>query len=164
MTKPNARDSFYAEGDINSKAKGSGARANLGKISLSLVPLHLFAGAARVLMGGKLKYAEWNWAKGMKWSICFDCLQRHLLKWWYLRENNDAESGEHHLDHAIANLLMLKHYLKAFRNGDDRPPAFTGFTEAMEDFNTCFDEEAYLERNPEIKAIVEKRQAEEAKK
>lgn len=163
MMKQNDPDNYYAEGDINSEKKGSGARANLGKISLSLVPLHLFAGVARVFMGGKLKYAEWNWTKGMKWSTCFDCLQRHLLKWWYLREENDVESGEHHLDHAIANLLMLKHYHTAYSTGDDRPPEFTGFANALKDFTTCFDEKAYLERNPEIKALVEAQQAKESK-
>lgn len=162
MTSKNDSE-FYAEGDINSQEKGTGARANRGKISLSLVPLHLFAGAARVFMGGKLKYEEWNWSKGMGWSTCFDCLLRHLLKWWYFQEENDDESGEHHLDHAIANLLMLRHYQQAYRDGDDRPPAFTGFAEAMEDFNTRFDEAAYLERNPDIKALVEAKRAEEEK-
>ncbi len=145
---------YYAEGDINSQKRGSGARANHGKCALSLVPLHLFAGAARVFMAGKLKYAEWNWAKAMRWSTCFDCLLRHLFKWFYCREENDEESGEHHLDHAIANLLMLRHYHIAYKAGDDRPPAFTGFANALEDFNTCFDETAYLNRNPEIAALI----------
>ncbi len=160
----NESDSFYAEGDINSEKKGTGARANLGKVSLSLVPLHLFAGVARVFMGGKLKYASWNWSKGMAWSTCFDCLIRHLIKWFYFREELDDESGEHHLDHAIANLLMLRHYHIAYKAGDDRPPTFTGFAEALEDFNNRFDEVAYLERNPEIKALVEKQRAVEALK
>ncbi len=153
--KKNAQDNYYAEGDINSTKRGSGARANRGKVSLSLVPLHLFAGAARVFMGGKLKYKEWNWAKGMQWGTCFDCLLRHLFKWWFCREEDDQESGEHHLDHAIANLLMLRHYHIAYKAGDDRPPEFTGFADALEDFNTCFDETEYLERNPEIKALIE---------
>jgi len=159
MKKQNDPDNFYAEGDINSEAMGSGARANLGKISLSLVPLHLFAGAARIFMGGRLKYKKWNWAKGMKWSTCFDCLLRHLFKWFYCREELDDESGEHHLDHAIANLLMLRHYHLTYQDGDDRPPIHTGFADALEDFNTCFDETAYLERNPEIREIIESRNA-----
>jgi hypothetical protein len=150
-------DNYYAEGDINSQKRGSGARANRGKVSLSLVPLHLFAGAARVFMGGKLKYAPFNWCKGIAWSTCFDCLLRHLFKWFYCHEELDEESGEHHLDHAIANLLMLRHYHITYKNGDDRPPTFTGFAEALKDFNTCFNEEAYLKRNPEIQALIETR-------
>lgn len=149
---------YYAEGDVNSTIKGSGARANRGKPALSLIPLHLLAGVARVFMGGKLKYAEWNWAKAMHWSICFDCLLRHLFKWWYCREELDNESGEHHLDHAIANLLMLRHFQTAYKEGDDRPPDFAQFSTALEDFNTCFNEEEYLKRNPKIQALIKAQQ------
>ena len=139
----------YAEGDVNSVERGSGARANKGKVSFSLIPFHLLSGVARVLMGGKLKYAPWNWAKGMKWSTAMDCTYRHLFKYWYCREDNDAESGEHHLDHAICNLLMLKHFSKTYNAGDDRPDLdVTCFDEWLEDVNTPFDEEEYLKRNP----------------
>ena len=163
MTKES--DSYYSEGDINSSERGTGARANHGKPCLSLVPLHLFAGAARVFMAGKLKYVTWNWSKGMAWSTCFDCLLRHLFKWWYFGEECDEETGEHHLDYAICNLVMLRHYVKSYPDGDDRPPTdLTGFGNAWEDFITCFDEEAFLERNPKIKAIVEERKAAEALK
>lgn len=154
---------YYAAGDVNSNERGSGARANKGKVSLSLIPFHLLAGTARVFMGGKLKYAEWNWAKGMQWSIPVDCIFRHFVKWWFLGEDIDPESGEHHLDHIICNLLMLKHYSVAFEEGDDRPPTdVTCFDEWLDDFCLSFDEEAYLERNPQIKEIVEARRAEEA--
>lgn len=161
----NKQDEYYTEGDINSNKRGSGARANSGKVSLSLVPFHLFAGAARVFMAGKLKYVEWNWAKGMKWSIPMDCLLRHLGKWWWLGEDNDAETGEHHLDYVLCNLLMLRHYITAYKDGDDRPSQdITHFSEAMDDLMKLFDEEAFLEQNPEIKAIVEERRAKEAAK
>jgi len=157
MAKAKKR-SFYAEGDVNSTAKGSGARANRGKPALSLVPLHLFAGAARVFMGGKLKYAEWNWAKGMKWSTPMDCLLRHLFKWWYFGEETDPESGEHHLDYAICNLVMLRHYVTAHPDGDDRPPTdLTGFGTAWEDFCKTFDEADFLKRNPAIRELLEER-------
>ena len=48
-------NNFYAEGDINSNAKGSGARANSGKIDLTLVPMLLLGGVTRVFMGGKFQ-------------------------------------------------------------------------------------------------------------
>jgi hypothetical protein len=120
-------------------------------VELALLPLHLLAGTARVFMGGKLKYAEWNWTKGMKWSTAMDCLMRHLFKWWYLGEETDPESGEHHLDHVFCNLFMLRHYLTAFPEGDDRPPAWTSFKESNGDFNSRFDKEAFLARNPSFK-------------
>jgi hypothetical protein len=154
----------YAEGDINSDAKGSGARANKGKISLSLIPFHLLGGLSRVFMGGKLKYAEFNWAKGMPWNTCMDCTLRHLLKWWFMGEDIDEESGEHHLSHVLANILMLIHYTKAYPEGDNRPKDYTMFTDWLDDFSLPFDEDAYLERNPEIAEIVAKREADEAQK
>lgn len=148
-------DMSFVVGDVNSSAKGSGARANKGKTSFSLVPLHLLAGTARVFMAGKLKYAEWNWAKGMPWSTCVDCLIRHFLKWWFLGEDIDDESGEHHLDHMLCNLFMLKHYSMAFKEGDDRPNSdLTHFTDGWEDFNKLFDEVAYLRRNPAIREKI----------
>lgn len=134
-------------GDINSTEKGSGARANKGKVSFSLVPLHLLAGVARIFMGGKLKYAEWNWAKGTDFATTFDSLMRHLIKWFFLAEDYDEEAGEHHLDLAMCNLLMLRHYVDTYKEGDNRPPAFTYFSESIDNFNKLFDEEAYLTRN-----------------
>lgn len=135
-----------AQGDVNSTEKGSGARRNSGKIALSLVPLHLLAGCCRVFMGGKLKYAEWNWARAMKWSICFDCTMRHLFKWWFLGEDIDPESGEHHLDHVFANLFMLRHYVDNYKEGDDRPPKWSMFPESMDDFDKKFNEEDFKNR------------------
>lgn len=142
----------FAVGDINSVEKGSGARANSGKVSFTLIPLQLLAGAARVFMGGKLKYAEWNWAKGMEWSAPMDCIIRHLIKFWWLGEDEDADTGESHLDHVICNLLMLKHYTSAFKEGDDRPDLeLTHFKDGWEDFVKLFDKEDFLNRNPAIR-------------
>ncbi len=154
----------YVEGDVNSDAKGSGARANSGKIALSLIPFHLLGGLSRVFMSGKLKYAEFNWAKGMIWSTCMDCTLRHLFKWWFMGEECDKESGAHHLDHVLANVLMLLHYTKAYPEGDNRPQGYTMFADWLDDFNLPFDEDVYLERNPEIAELVAKRKADETKK
>ncbi|MCP4900020.1 MAG: hypothetical protein GY906_23880 [bacterium] len=120
----------FAEGNIDSTERGTCARKNGGKIMLSLVPFHLLAGTARVLMWGARKYAPWNWAKGGQWSTPMDCMLRHLFKWWYCGEDCDQESGEHHLDHAMCNLLFLVHYKDTHNKGDDRPPKGV----------TCFDE------------------------
>lgn len=155
-TKTENTQTNFAVGDVTSKERGSGARANSGKVSFALVPLHLLAGVARVFMGGKLKYAPWNWAKGMPYSTCFDCAMRHMTKWWYMGEELDAESGEHHIDLALCNLLMLKHYMASFQEGDDRPgQKLTRFNESLKDFNTPFNEEDYLDRNPAIRERLE---------
>lgn len=107
-------------GDVNSTAKGSGARFNGGKPDFSLIPLWTLFDECKVWMYGKAKYAAWNWAKGMAWSVPFACALRHLAA-WQRGEENDPESGLPHLDHAMCNLRMLKLYSKNFTEGDDRP-------------------------------------------
>ena len=77
---------------------------------------------ARVLAYGKQKYAAWNWAKGMAWSIPLACALRHLAA-MQRGEVNDPESGLPHLAHALCNLLMLSHYAQYFPEGNDLMPA-----------------------------------------
>ena len=108
-------------GDVNSDAKGSGARYNGGKPDLSLIPLVTLEDEARVWEYGKKKYAAWNWAKGMPWSVPYACAMRHLSA-WQKGEDIDPESGQPHLAHVMCNLRMLTLYSKTYPEGDDRPP------------------------------------------
>lgn len=159
-------------GDINSTAKGSGARYNAGKPALDLVPLWMLADyyggldyegvatateyncalhclralglfqaregdqyllealhglgnywdeCAKVFDFGRRKYAEWNWAKGMPWSVPIGCAARHL-KAILEGKPDDEDSGLPHAGHVYCNLVMLLQYTKTYREGDDRPP------------------------------------------
>lgn len=112
-------------GDVTSEAKGSGARFNGGKADFSLLPLCTLEDEVKVWMYGKAKYAAWNWAKGMPWSVPLACLMRHLAA-WQRGEENDPESGLSHLAHAMCNLRMLTLYSKTFKEGDDRPVKWIG--------------------------------------
>jgi hypothetical protein len=107
-------------GDVNSQAKGSGARFNTGKPEFSLIPLCTLEDEVRVWMYGKNTYAAWNWTKGMPWSVPFECAMRHLAA-WQRGEENDPESGLPHLAHAQCNLRMLTLYSRTYKEGDDRP-------------------------------------------
>lgn len=107
-------------GDINSQARGSGARFNSAKPDFSLIPLGTLTDEARVWMYGREKYAAWNWAKGMPWSVPFACLMRHMAA-WQSGEANDPESGLPHLAHAMCNLRMLTLFASTYPEGDDRP-------------------------------------------
>jgi len=111
----------YAEGNITSDEKGTTARANGGKPQWHLLPIHLLKGVVDVLAYGAKKYAPWNWAKGGPWSTPFDSACRHLWSWYWLGEDTDSETGLSHLDHAITNLIFLKHYTQKYVEGDDRP-------------------------------------------
>jgi hypothetical protein len=108
-------------GDVNSSTKGSGARYNGGKPDFSLIPLSTLEDEARVWTYGKEKYAAWNWAKGMAWSVPLACALRHLAA-WQRGEDTDPESGLPHLAHVACNIRMLTLYSKTYPEGDDRPP------------------------------------------
>lgn len=120
-----------AVGDLNSTEPGTGARRCGGKTEFSQIPLHVLAGAAQVGMLGAVKYADYNYARGMKWSICFNCALRHLFKWFYSRSDRDEDTLLHHLDHAIWNLIVLRHYTLSYSPGDDRPSATSLFEKSM---------------------------------
>lgn len=77
-------------------------------------------GCAQVFDYGRLKYAEWNWAKGMPWSVPIACAARHLLA--IIRgETHDPESGKPHEWHVYCNVVMLLTYQATYTEGDDRP-------------------------------------------
>lgn len=151
-------------GDINSTAKGSGARYNAGKAPFDLIPIRELVASLRrtslngpevdaleylsiwqeggnvyhlhdalVTLGfdgwydcahvfdyGRAKYADWNWAKGMPWSVPLACAVRHLMS--MLRgESADPESEWPHRGHVFCNISMLLTYSRTFLEGDDRP-------------------------------------------
>lgn len=107
-------------GDVNSEEKGSGARYNDNKAAIDLIPLCTLEDEARVWDYGRRKYAAWNWAKGMPWSVPLGCALRHLAA-WQRGEDLDPESGLPHLAHAMCNLRMLTLYSRTYTEGDDRP-------------------------------------------
>ena len=116
-------------GDVNSTEKGSGARYNGGKPDYSLIPFCTLEAEARVWEYGKRKYAAWNWAKGMNWSVPLACLYRHMAA-WQRGEELDPESGLPHLAHAMCNLRMLTLYSETYPEGDDRPKEWLGLSDS----------------------------------
>lgn len=165
---PAANDAMAIIGDVNSSAKGSGARFNDGKPNMFLVPLTLVAQSlhpsentlndtsqalhqlgcyqancgteaylwnvlsalgvdgygweecARVFSYGQKKYAAWNWAKGMPWSVPLACAARHLMA-MCAGELIDKESGLPHRGHVFCNIVMLLTYRKNYPEGNDLP-------------------------------------------
>lgn len=125
-------------GDVNSNVKGSGARFNSGKAKMSLIPFCTLEDEAKVWEYGAKKYADWNWAKGMAWSIPFECAMRHMAA-WQRGEENDPESGLPHLAHAMCNLRMLTLYSKTFQEGDDRPVEWLNKRLSLDELNKELD-------------------------
>jgi hypothetical protein len=75
---------------------------------------------AHVFEFGRKKYSEWNWLKGMAWSIPLACIGRHAMK---INEGEylDVESGQSHWGHIMCNLVMLITYAEVFPEGNDLP-------------------------------------------
>ncbi|AWH32207.1 dATP/dGTP diphosphohydrolase domain-containing protein [Stenotrophomonas sp. SAU14A_NAIMI4_8] len=83
---------------------------------------HRWFSCARVFDYGRRKYAEWNWAKGMAWSVPLACAARHALAILDLDETLDSESNEAHEGHFMCNLVMLRTFYDSFKSGNDLPP------------------------------------------
>lgn len=82
---------------------------------------HAIEDCAHVFDYGRAKYAEWNWAKGMPWSVPLACFARHAVA--ILRDEEiDPESGLPHRGHLLCNLVMLLHYVDHYPEGNDLPP------------------------------------------
>lgn len=153
-------------GDVNSSARGSGARFNDDKIPYDLIPItmlyetwlplledeedcaleigHALATlksfqkfgdkgvlqcfianqhkwleeTALVFAHGRKKYAAWNWAKGMDWSVPVGCALRHIQA-IIAGQKIDPESNQHHFAHVMCNMIMLLHFTEHYKEGDD---------------------------------------------
>ena len=104
------RPMSYKDIDQKVVGKGGGIKNDKGKARWSLVPLDTIEGIADVLTYGAKKYEDHNWKK-MGWDRNFDALLRHLAK-WLAGEECDDESGLHHLDHALCDLMFVRWYIK----------------------------------------------------
>lgn len=74
--------------------------------------------AARVFEHGISKYAAWNWAKGMAWSVPMGCALRHCIK-IAKGEELDSDSGLPHWGHVICNVIMIDWFVAHYQEGDD---------------------------------------------
>ena len=91
-------------------------QAQLGGIDpLALLEL------AKVAGYGNTKYERYNFAKGYKWSLSYDALQRHLMAFWS-GEDKDTESGLYHVAQASWHCLALLSFLLREKGTDDRFP------------------------------------------
>lgn len=89
-----------------------------GKTCLSDVPQLSLMSVAKVFNYGSKKYSKFNYSGGTFWLRYYDACQRHLNS-WMVGEDID-ESTNHHLDHAIASLMMLRENIHLNKGTDDR--------------------------------------------
>ncbi len=99
-----------------------GLRYDEGKLRFDLIPPELLIELARVYTEGAKKYADRNWERGMSWSKCIACLDRHWIKWraGLTYDNGPKGINTHHLANVIWNAAALMIYQIRGVGVDDR--------------------------------------------
>lgn len=97
---------------IQPSAASGAQREKLHVLPYDLIPYQELSEAyARVAEYGALKYAPWNWSKGLARVQLLGSLLRHSFA--YLRgeefDSGPKGSGLHHTDHILWNAVALIH-------------------------------------------------------
>jgi hypothetical protein len=97
----------YEDAAMGYTDKPVGRKFDGGKLEYGLLPPHALREVVKVLTFGAQKYERDNWQKvSDSKRRYFDALQRHVWA-WKEGEQNDPESGIHHLAHAMCCLMFL---------------------------------------------------------
>lgn len=83
------------------------AKADAGKLQLTLVPTQIIKDIAQVRMYGNQKYGDpenWRQVEAIRYR---DALLRHILAYIENPDSVDDESGIKHLKHAACNMAFL---------------------------------------------------------
>lgn len=115
---PDARDALFLLGQFQL----TGNRDRLYE-AIRCLGLSGWPECAKVFEFGLHKYAPWNWAKGMPWSVPLACAARHIVLGLLRGEVHDPESGETHRGHIFCNIVMLLTYIETYPEGNDLPLA-----------------------------------------
>lgn len=93
--------------------------------------MEVVAGVGLAMLEGALKYGRHNYRSiGVRSSVYFDANLRHVVRWWE-GEDIDPDSGLHHIDKAIASLVVLRDAIYLGNLKDDRPPKVPEFATEM---------------------------------
>lgn len=89
----------------------------------SYIPLRVLYGVGLAMLEGALKYGRHNYrVAGVRVSVYVDaCVCGHLTPFME-GEDIDPDSGLHHIDKAIASLVVLRDGIYEGNITDDRPP------------------------------------------
>ena len=103
-------------GDVNPKDTVGKAKVAFGRLPMTAV-----AHASHAMMDGAKKYGPFNWRdKKVSAEVYVSAAMRHLAD-WFEREETAADSGAHHLGHAMACCAILLDAQESGNLLDDRP-------------------------------------------
>ena len=96
--------------------------SGVNKAPLHLVPPSALIALANAFKDGAKKYGPYNWRKKkISSSVYYAAHLRHMAAWWD-GEDTAEDSGQSHIDHAMACLAMIKDGQSIGMLNDDRPP------------------------------------------
>lgn len=92
------------------------------KVPMSVVPAGVLMEVTLALLEGARKYGRHNYRDtGVRASVYYDALHRHVMAWWE-GQDIDADSNLNHITKAIATLVVLRDAMMNNMWVDDRPP------------------------------------------
>lgn len=98
----------------------------IAKVPFSTIPAQVMAEVGLAMLEGSLKYGRHNYrVAGVRASVYYDALLRHLTAWWE-GQDLDADSGLPHIVKAAACLVVLRDSQIRGNWTDDRPPKTPG--------------------------------------
>ena len=101
------------------------------KAPLSTVPFPVLLETGVAMLEGARKYGRHNYRViGVRGSVYYDAVMRHLGAWWE-GEDIDPDSGISHVTKAIAGLVVLRDSMMRENWEDDRPPKSPKFVSAL---------------------------------
>jgi hypothetical protein len=101
------------------------------KAPLSTVPMGVIVEMGVGMLEGTAKYGRHNYrCAGVRSSVYFDALMRHMIAWWE-GEDTDPDSGLSHVTKALCTLAVLRDAQMQGMLTDDRPPSSAPFYPAM---------------------------------
>jgi len=117
-------------GMVGASAKDSNPKdaVGVGKAYMSTVPQPVLWEVGLAMLEGSLKYGRHNYRKaGVRASVYYDAMKRHLDSWWEGEDldpetSDDPEMRLHHITKLIASAVVLRDAMMQDMWSDDRPP------------------------------------------
>lgn len=124
------------------------------KVPMSTVPANVLAEVAVAMLEGSAKYGRHNYrAVGVRASVYYDAMMRHIMAWWE-GEDVDKDSGMNHVVKAMSTLVVLRASMLQGNFTDDRPLSPPEFlTELNKKSGEILDK--HVDKNPHHHTIDE---------
>lgn len=120
-------DSACSLCDGDTKPTNPKDAVGIKKAPMSTVPAGVLAEVGVAMLEGASKYGRHNFrVAGVRASVYYDGVMRHLMAWWE-GEDIDPDSGLSHVVKAITSLTVLRDAMLQEMWADDRPPRSAPF-------------------------------------